>query len=71
VVPLELVALREPVAPARLRLALAAALVVAAGAGTSYCLLEIQPDGRRTMRARDFLAGHPVSPGARFGGPPS
>jgi methionyl-tRNA formyltransferase len=28
---------------------------------------ELQPEGRRPMSARDFLAGHPVQPGTMFG----
>lgn len=46
-------------------------LVVAAGASTSYRVLELQPDGRRAMTAREFLAGHAVAPGARFSRPTS
>jgi methionyl-tRNA formyltransferase len=38
---------------------------VAAGDGLVR-ILEIQPEGRRPMHAREFLAGHPVRPGARF-----
>jgi len=29
-------------------------------------ILDIQPEGKRAMSARDFLAGHPLPPGARF-----
>jgi methionyl-tRNA formyltransferase len=46
-------------------------LAVAAGSGIVE-LTELQPEGRRPMTTRDFLAGHPVSPGDRFevaGGP--
>jgi methionyl-tRNA formyltransferase len=32
-------------------------------------ILELQPEGRRPMTARDFLAGHPLSPGDRFTAP--
>jgi methionyl-tRNA formyltransferase len=49
-------------------------LVVAAGRGTAYRLLDVQPEGRRAMTARDFLAGHRVDAGAQFsagGGPES
>ena len=28
---------------------------------------ELQPEGRRAMKVRDYLAGHPVQPGTRFG----
>jgi methionyl-tRNA formyltransferase len=38
---------------------------VAAGAG-ALRILEIQPEGKRTLRARDFLAGHRVAAGDRF-----
>lgn len=42
-------------------------LRVATGQG---CLgiTELQPEGRRAMNARDYLPGHPIQPGARFGG---
>ncbi|HWQ00116.1 MAG TPA: methionyl-tRNA formyltransferase [Vicinamibacterales bacterium] len=42
-------------------------LVVAAGSGTALQLLEVQPEGRRPMTAREFLAGHPVQVGRRLG----
>lgn len=41
-------------------------LVVACGAGTELQILELQPEGRRTMTAREFLAGRAVAPGSRF-----
>ena len=41
-------------------------LVVACGDGTWLRILEIQPEGRRTMTARDFLAGHGHLEGSRF-----
>lgn len=40
----------------------------AAGHGSSLALLDVQPEGRRPMRVRDFLAGHPLSAGARLTG---
>ena len=40
-------------------------LVVAAGSGRVQ-LLELQAEGKRPMPAREFLAGHRVSPGDRF-----
>jgi methionyl-tRNA formyltransferase len=40
-------------------------LAVATGEGILE-LAEIQPEGRRPMTVRDFLAGHPLVPGARF-----
>ncbi len=41
------------------------ALVVAAGHG-QLGILEVQPEGRRPMLARDFTAGHRLSPGDVF-----
>jgi methionyl-tRNA formyltransferase len=41
---------------------------VATGEG-GLALLEVQPEGRRGMRVRDFLAGRPLSAGARLSGP--
>jgi methionyl-tRNA formyltransferase len=40
-------------------------LTVATGSGLLH-VVEIQPEGRRPMTARDFLAGRPISPGDRF-----
>jgi methionyl-tRNA formyltransferase len=45
-------------------------LTVAAGRGTRLKLLEIQPEGRRAMAVRDFLAGHPLPVGTRLGSDP-
>jgi len=42
-------------------------LIVAAGDETALRVLEIQPEGKRPMTARDFLAGHRARPGDRFG----
>jgi methionyl-tRNA formyltransferase len=41
-------------------------LIVACGADTAIRVLEIQPEGRRTMTAREFLTGRGVAQGARF-----
>jgi methionyl-tRNA formyltransferase len=41
-------------------------LRVATGAGTLR-ILEMQAEGKRPMTARDFLAGHRLTPGERFG----
>ncbi len=41
-------------------------LIVACGNGTVLQILEIQPEGRRTMTAREFLAGHGHLEGTRF-----
>jgi methionyl-tRNA formyltransferase len=46
-------------------------VMVAAGRGTRLALLELQPEGRRAMVVRDFLAGHPLKPGSRLGSDPS
>jgi methionyl-tRNA formyltransferase len=41
-------------------------LIVACGGATALRILEIQPEGRRTMTAREFLAGHGAVEGVRF-----
>ena len=41
-------------------------LVVATGAGGALALHEIQPEGRRPVETRAFLAGHALAPGAVF-----
>lgn len=41
-------------------------LLVACGSGTVLRILELQPEGRRAMSVREFLAGHRVTPGAGF-----
>jgi methionyl-tRNA formyltransferase len=40
---------------------------VAAGDGRILRILEIQPEGRRVMQAREFLNGHKLSPGTALG----
>jgi len=45
-------------------LSVAPALEVACGRG-SLVLLEVQPEGKRSMSAKEFLAGHPIAVGAR------
>ena len=40
-------------------------LVIAAGHGTLR-ILELRPEGRRTMTTREFLAGHKLAVGARM-----
>ena len=42
-------------------------ITVACGDGHAIDILQIQPEGRRTMSARDYLAGHGVLAGQRFG----
>jgi methionyl-tRNA formyltransferase len=41
-------------------------LLVAAGDGAVLRILVIQPEGKRPMAAREFLAGHRITRGARF-----
>jgi methionyl-tRNA formyltransferase len=45
------------------------ALHVATGHGGRLAIESVRPEGRRAMPIRDFLAGHPVQPGAQLGGP--
>jgi methionyl-tRNA formyltransferase len=45
-------------------------LIVATGEGRLH-VLEIQPEGKRPMGPREFLAGHPLPAGGRFGAPPA
>jgi methionyl-tRNA formyltransferase len=42
-------------------------LVVACGGGTALRLLEVQPEGKRPMGARDFINGTHVAAGERLG----
>lgn len=42
-------------------------IVVACGEGTSLQIFEIQPEGKRTMTTREFVAGRGVTVGDRFG----
>lgn len=42
-------------------------LIVATGGGSALRILELQPEGRRAMTAREFLAGHRLVVGDRFG----
>ncbi len=41
-------------------------LVVACGGNTALRIIELQPEGRRTMTAREFLAGRGAVAGVRF-----
>ena len=41
--------------------------LVKCGGASVLQLLEVQPEGRRAMPVRDFLAGHRVPPGTRLG----
>lgn len=47
------------------------AIHVATGHGGRLAIEQLQPEGKRPMAARDFLAGRAIRPGARFTGPPS
>jgi len=42
------------------------AIHVATGYGERLVIDEVQPEGRRAMKAREYLAGHPIQPGTRF-----
>ena len=56
----------HPQAPGTLVEASGDRLLVAAGNGGAVAILEIQPEGRRRLETRAFLAGHRWSPGRRF-----
>jgi methionyl-tRNA formyltransferase len=45
------------------------ALHVATGHGGRIAVERLQPEGKRPMEVRDYLAGRPVTPGARLTGP--
>ena len=44
-------------------------LMVLCGGGTVLRVLEVQPEGKRVMSVRDFLAGHRLPPGSRLDTP--
>ncbi|MGH9576559.1 MAG: methionyl-tRNA formyltransferase [Terriglobales bacterium] len=44
-------------------------LLLGCGQGTVLEVLELQPEGRKRMAARDFLHGYPPRPGERLGEP--
>ena len=44
-------------------------LVVLCGNRTALRVLDLQPEGKRMMSARDFLAGHRIQPGSRLESP--
>ena len=56
----------EDVPPGTLMAITRDAITVAAGGGTRLIVLEVQPEGRRPMPVRDFLAGRPLATGSRF-----
>jgi methionyl-tRNA formyltransferase len=41
---------------------------VATGDEGRLAIDELQPEGRRAMNTRDYLAGHPIQAGVRFSG---
>ena len=45
------------------------AISVATGHCERLAIDEVQPEGRRAMKVRDYLAGHPIQPGTRFNAP--
>ena len=45
----------------------AAGITIACGDGGAIDVLHLQPEGRRSMSARDYLSGHGVLAGQRFG----
>jgi methionyl-tRNA formyltransferase len=53
-------------APGTVAQAVGDELIVACGDGTALQILEIQPEGRRIMTAREFLAGRAIAPGTRL-----
>ena len=55
----------SPDAPGTVVRAEADRFEVVAGDGTSCACSSIQPEGRRAMTAREFLAGRHVAPGTR------
>jgi methionyl-tRNA formyltransferase len=54
-----------PVAPGTIVTASGSDLAVRTGSGLIH-ITELQPEGRRPMTAREFMAGRAVQPGARF-----
>ncbi len=44
-------------------------LVVACGGASTLRIVEVQPEGRRSMSVRDYLAGHSLERGLRLGRP--
>jgi len=44
------------------------AIHVLTGDGQALAIEQVQPEGKRAMSVRDFLAGHPLASGARLGG---
>lgn len=57
--------------PGAIVVASADGIRVATGHGGQIVILQVQPEARRAMSARDFLGGHPLTPGTSFGNSPS
>lgn len=53
-------------APGTVLTAAGETLAIATGGGGTLRLVQIQPEGRRVMRAREFLNGHPLRAGVRL-----
>jgi methionyl-tRNA formyltransferase len=53
--------------PATCVAASAAGITIACGDRHAIDVLQLQPEGRRTMSARDYLSGHALLVGQRFG----
>jgi methionyl-tRNA formyltransferase len=61
----EVTAERSDARPGTIVRASGEALLVAAGDGGVLRIVQIQPEGRRAMTARELLAGHPIAAGTR------
>ena len=59
------------VTPGTIVCASADGIRVATGQGGQILIVDVQPEGRRAMSARDYLGGHPLTPGTSFGIGPS
>jgi methionyl-tRNA formyltransferase len=59
-------AVDEDARPGSILKAEADGLVVLCGDRTALRVLEVQPEGKRLMSVRDFLAGHRVQPGSQL-----
>ena len=59
------------VPPGTIVAAVAEGIRVATGHGGQIVILQVQPEGRRAMSARDFVGGHALTPGTSFAHSPS
>ena len=59
----------EGVAPGTILTITSDAVQIATGGEGQLAIIEVQPEGRRPMRVREYLAGHPLRPGVRLGQP--